>query len=276
MTTLFVDQLTVIDSAYLCPINGLVGESWIVDITLTGALNDESMVMDFGLVKKALKRAIDDSIDHTLIVPIQAPQLQLEHTGNTAQLRWAFGNGETLEYSAPTCAITLLESATVSNEAITQWLHTLLARHVPANVGTIGISLRHETHADAYYHYTHGLRKHAGNCQRMAHGHRSRIEIWRDGTRDATLEHELATHWRYAHLGCSADVTRHDHHVQLAYQAPQGQFALTLPAMRCHILPGDSTVESIAEYVASTMRARFPHSTLTVRAFEGVQKGAVA
>ena len=52
---LFVNDLTVMDFSYLCPRRGMVGESWIVDVMLDGDLNDESMIQDFGKVKKDLK-----------------------------------------------------------------------------------------------------------------------------------------------------------------------------------------------------------------------------
>jgi len=68
---LFVNDLTVMDFSYLCPKRGMVGESWIVDIILDGGLNDESMVQDFGIVKKQLKRVIDDYVDHKLVVPAE-------------------------------------------------------------------------------------------------------------------------------------------------------------------------------------------------------------
>jgi 6-pyruvoyl-tetrahydropterin synthase len=73
---LFVNDLTVMDFSYLCPVRGMVGESWIVDVVLDGGLNDESMVQDFGIVKKQLKKVIDDYVDHKLVVPA-------DHTNTT-------------------------------------------------------------------------------------------------------------------------------------------------------------------------------------------------
>ena len=57
MATLFVDNLTVLDFSYLHGKRGMVGESWIVDLELTGDLDEQGMVFDFGLIKKAVKKA---------------------------------------------------------------------------------------------------------------------------------------------------------------------------------------------------------------------------
>ncbi|MDE0854517.1 MAG: 6-carboxytetrahydropterin synthase, partial [Nevskia sp.] len=88
MTRLFVEQLTVIDCAYLDARRGLVGESWIVDIELDGDLDEQSMVLDFGDVKKRLKRALDGSADHTLIVPGRHPGLKLQRGGERCSLEF--------------------------------------------------------------------------------------------------------------------------------------------------------------------------------------------
>jgi 6-pyruvoyl-tetrahydropterin synthase len=61
---LFVNDLTVIDFSYLCTTRGVVGESWIVDVLLDGDLNEMSMVLDFGVVKKQINAIIDLAVDH--------------------------------------------------------------------------------------------------------------------------------------------------------------------------------------------------------------------
>ncbi|GAM65533.1 NADPH-dependent 7-cyano-7-deazaguanine reductase [Vibrio ishigakensis] len=71
---LFVRDLTVIDSSYLCPQRGMVGESWILDVVMSGELNEMSMVLDFSRVKKQIKQIVDEYIDHRLIVPNQIQQ----------------------------------------------------------------------------------------------------------------------------------------------------------------------------------------------------------
>ena len=87
---LFVNDLTVMDFSYLCPERGMVGESWIVDVLLDGTLNEESMIQDFGVVKKNLKRLIDGYIDHKLLVPVESEQAHIRRDEDSEQVEVRF------------------------------------------------------------------------------------------------------------------------------------------------------------------------------------------
>lgn len=276
MSILFVEQLTVIDCAYLDAQRGLVGESWIVDVELEGDLDPQSMVLDFGEVKRSLKRAIDAGLDHTLLVPSRAPELSLDRQGERTRLAFQAADG-VIEHDAPDLAVSLLPAARIEATAVAAHLEATLAPGLPPNVARLGIGLRSETIDGAYYHYVHGLKKHQGQCQRIAHGHRSRVEIRVDGQRDRAMEQEIAAAWSDIYLATREDLAlRSNGRLRFAYTAPEGRFELELPESRVDLLEGDTTVERIAEHLAWVAAARQPGHTVEVRAYEGVMKGARA
>ncbi len=280
MASLFVEQLCVIDCAALHPMHGLRGESWIVDLQLDGGLDEQGMVFDFGLVKPAVKQVIDEGVDHRLLVPLRSPHLSLERDGNSVTLEFAYGDSR-LRHRSPTGALCLLDSEEISIMAVEEKLVGDIEAIMPANVTQVGVSLREERIPGASYRYAHGLPAHDGNCQRIAHGHRSRIEIYRNGQRSEASERWLSERWRDIYIGSRRDIVRDATLVDkpcyhFAYSAPQGDFELTLEQSRCELLDTDSTVECIADYVVELMRERDPAARYRVRAYEGVRKGAIA
>lgn len=276
MTTLFVDQLTVIDCAFLDVARGLVGESWIVDIELDGALDEQSMVLDFGEVKRQLKRAIDSSADHALLVPRQSPELQLFDEGDDLQLVFRSDIG-VIEHRSPKVAVCLIDASEIDGTAVAAWLQPRLQALLPASVSALRLRLRHERIDGAYYHYVHGLKKHRGACQRIAHGHRSKVEIEVDGLRATELEMQVASRWLDIYLGSQEDiVARGNGRIRFAYTAPEGRYELALPETHVDLLDTDSTVECIAGHLARVLGAQRPGGRIRVRAYEGVQKGAIA
>lgn len=277
MTRLFVEQLTVIDCAFLDAQRGLVGESWIVDVELEGDLDHQSMVLDFSEVKKRLKRVIDDTADHKLLVPRLHAGLWLHHADTSVSLQFKGPPAGAIEHHSPTDAICLLETSQVNEQSLVAHLQPIIAAQVPANVAAARVILRNEDIRGAYYHYAHGLKKHTGHCQRIAHGHRSRLQIAVDGQRDEALERAWADSWRDIYLGTQEDVVSSTtERMRFEYSSVDGTFELELPASRCTLLDTDSTVERIAGHIARRIAAEKPGHAIEIRAYEGVMKGAVA
>ncbi|XOZ33999.1 6-pyruvoyl trahydropterin synthase family protein [Halomonadaceae bacterium KBTZ08] len=281
MNRLFVDNLTVIDFAYLDRFRGLVGESWLVDIELAGDLNEAGMVFDFGHVKSTIKAHIDEQVDHRLLIPADYPGLQWLDPQYPGHLRWQLEDGTWIEHRAPAQAITVVPGTTIEREAIASLLSDSLQKILPANVQEVRINLRLEAIDGAWYHYAHGLKKHEGNCQRIAHGHRSRIRILRNGQQAPDLEHYWAERWRDIYLATAEDrvETFEDNNTtyhRFSYDSDQGHFEIALPAARTEIMAPDTTVEWIACHLRDQTQKLEPANRIDVRAFEGVNKGAIA
>ena len=281
MPALFVDQLTVIDFAFFDPVRGIVGESWIVDLVLEGELDDQGMVFDFGDVKKRIKQAIDATLDHKFAVPSQYAEMSITEDGDKLTLEMRDKQGRFYQHQSPAQAVALIASESITRESALPLLQDACSKVVPDNVKKIFLNLRTEQISGDYYHYTHGLKKHLGDCQRIAHGHRSQIHIFENGQRNKDLEAYWCDLWRDIYIGTAEDLQKDfdDNGVQyfeFAYQSEQGEFSLVIPAERCHIMEQDSTVELIAQHIADQLKEKHPKSEIEVRAFEGVNKGAIA
>ncbi|MFA0415263.1 6-pyruvoyl tetrahydropterin synthase family protein [Vibrio renipiscarius] len=287
---LFVRDLTVIDSSYLCETRGMVGESWILDITLSGELNEMSMVLDFGQVKKQIKRLVDEYVDHKLLVPAKNKQIIVAKTQRGYSSVDLMRGDKGIHLHCPDEAFCLIDADKITISTVTKHLYTLLKAHLPQNVNDLELTLRTESIDGAFYHYSHGLKKHDGNCQRIAHGHRSPIELIVDGERDRTLEQAFALRWKDVYLASLEDkvnitsLTLSSHateiteatHYGFSYAAPQGKFDLAIAKSETEIISTDTTVELLASYIADEVKQTLSdNQVLQVIAYEGVGKGAM-
>lgn len=281
MTKLFVEQLTVIDFSYFHTVRGIVGESWILDVELEGDLDGNGMVFDFTHVKKQIKAHVDKLIDHKFVVANKYPLMETRLKHDELEIELKTEQGKIYRHLSPVQAVAFVPGDEVNIENVTPFIHDSLMAILPDNVRGISITLREEQIDGAFYHYSHGLKKHFGDCQRIAHGHRSRIQVFRNGQREVHLEQSIADHWEDIYLITKEDI---QDTIELAgipyyvvgYMANQGEFQLTLPQDDCDLLDTDSTVELIAEHLAERLKKDYPDDRFKVRAFEGVQKGAIA
>lgn len=289
---LFVNDLTVMDFSYLCPERGMVGESWIVDVILDGGLNEESMVLDFSKVKKQLKRLIDEHVDHKLLIPAEHDYSQITHEPLTDQVWVDFTrpHGRSIHLYCPAEAYAFIYAQNISMESVSCYLKEIIATHLPQNVQGLSLSLRCEEIDEPYYHYTHGLKKHEGNCQRIAHGHRSRVKVFSGGEPDADAQQYWARRWRDIYIGTREDLvdgaslhlselaaeTNLSEHCLFRYESSQGLFELAISESECDLIDTDSTVECLAQFMADELKSVQPEKTFRVQAYEGVGKGAIA
>ena len=274
---LFVDQLTNLDFSYLDATRGVVGETWLANIELEGELDEQGMVVDFGNIKKIIRNWLDSTVDHKLLVPLNSPSLTHTHNDDSDHIIWQYSHGF-LETQAPTQSHCHIPCKEITPTSVAAWCAQELKQYFPESVQKLTLSFTSEVINGPYYHYTHGLKRHLGNCQRIAHGHRSRIDIWQDGELSNQLMHDWARKWADIYVGtaqdCLPDEKRAENHL-FRYKAQQGEFEISLPKTSCYIMPTDTTVELIADHIASTLKEQLPKSSIKVRAYEGIAKGAI-
>ena len=281
MTILFVNCLTVIDSSLLDPQRGLLGQSWLLDVELEGSLDDQGMVLDFGEVKKQIKRCVDQEFDHKLLVPAAYSGCRIEERDECRVICFQLASGATIEHRGPLDACAPIDAECIDEATLAAAITCRLKPILPDNVHRVRLHLHTEEIQGACYQYSHGLKHHEGNCQRIAHGHRSRIQIFRDGERSPELESDWAQRWKESYLGTSADLKQEFSrngtvYYHFSYISRQGQFELILPKSACYLIDTDSTVENLAQHICTTLKREHPASALRVVAFEGVEKGSIS
>ncbi len=281
MNCLFVRHLTNLDFTYLDSERGLVGETWIVDLELTGELDAQGMVFDFGQVKKVIRQAVEGTLDHRLVVPEAMQGLEWSEHSGRVHLSAHSPRGFLAALELPVQAVVRVPGERLDRTALEHWIAAQIRPVLPENARDLRLRLYPEPIQGASYHYSHGLRKHQGPCQRIAHGHRSRIEIEINGQRSQLLEYQWAKRWKDIYLVSRDDIAGRIENagitcLDIRYTAQEGDYRLILPASRAYVLPTDTTVELIADHIADTLHTQHPDARIRVRAYEGVNKGAIA
>lgn len=280
--TLFLNDFTVLDYAYVGNQGGIFGGSHFVSVELEGELDEKDFLLDFGPAKKLLKKLLDESFDHKLLVPTGGGKARVVPGGLEIEGGWS--------YECPREAYELFPDAAIDAGVLEYHLGRLAKAALPGNVKAARFRLsspaRLET--EASFRYTHGLRRHEGNCQRLFHGHRNTVEVWQEERRSPEWEAILAAEWGDAHfvalptlknlpeldLPLGRRRARHDGVVEVEYQSGQGTFRARIPAARVVLMESEPSIEKMAELGATVLRDLGLKGPVRVVAYEGLNKGA--
>lgn len=273
MLNMFVEDFTVLDHAFVCQELGFQGGTFFVDAEVIGVTTEEeAVVIDFSQAKKILKKVIDETIDHKLVVP----RHMLEEMAD-GRWRVRFKQGE---YIAPKCAFYVLESRYYSVENVRAQLEKEIMNAMPENVEAVRLTLRYEDFTDySFYRYTHGLKTSSSvGCRRMGHGHINKIIIEKNGKRDRESEALVANFFNGKHLCYKKNIFQEGDYTKLFITVDEGEFDLKFKASECIIMKEETTVENICQYIANELLPSFPNESKAkwvVKAFEGYKKGCI-
>ncbi len=271
---LFVEHITNLDFSYINPQGIIAGESWAVDIEIEGQLNEDGMLMDFGDVKKSLKADIESLWDHKLVVPRQRSNLSIE--GDT--LKWTDDNQQNYCHSAPETGTFFMDQAEFNQSYLQEHLQNwLLTKWQSPQIQHIQLNFRSEQIPLGEFQYSHGLKHHKGACQRIAHGHRSKVLVYTKDGLDHDFTSALAKQLTMAYFLDEHNIkTENNTHICLSYIAPEGQFTLELPKTHVFRMKTETTIENIARFLLSYSRDNLSDSIEKIKVYEGWQKGAIA
>lgn len=292
--SLFYKHVTVLDYAYLDHHKGLIGDALIVDMELVGDLDKEGVVFDFSYAKKKVKEIIDRDCDHRLCVP-----RNLIKKNDKGDVSFSFKYGqveESLVYTCPEEGVCVIPSDHLSKATIKSHLENIIIEELPDNVVSVNLTLREEELPEGkpIFHYTHGLKEHYGNCQRLFHGHRNTVDVFVNGeqrhdlelylTRDLFKNNVHFCKWENVvnkeeieKVVGKDPVGRFDKlpRIEIEYTSKQGTFNGKLPGRSVYFLESETTVELLSIHFAKVIKEKVGETDIvTVNAYEGIAKGS--
>jgi 6-pyruvoyl-tetrahydropterin synthase len=296
---LFINDVDKIDCAIFDPSVGVVGQSWYVDITVSGLLDANGFVYDFSHLKKLVKQVLKASLDHTLIIPVQSKLVNFQETERgelwrlQAKSRLTGVNSE-WSYLCPKGAVYPIRSVQVTREIVEQECSRLVRHRLPEEIHSVEIHLRKEevVAGNSFFRYSHGITGHQGLCQRLFHGHRSLIEVYVADERRLDLEQWLAHEvlGSIVHIASMSQVVNPSPDLRpgvrsenvtpltLSYAASMGLFEATIPANRVFLVEDETSIEAITQELAKLIGNEGVDlgAPIKVKCFEGIGKGAIA
>ncbi len=125
----------------------LHGHSYIVRLRLEGDNGQDGMIMDFVVLKKALRSMIDE-MDHRTLLPAGSREVSIREEGGSVEVV----NG-CKRYVFPKEDVALLDVPTTTAEEMCRMMAKRLVRDIdfPSNVRSVSVGLDEERGQTAWY-----------------------------------------------------------------------------------------------------------------------------
>ena len=116
----------------------LHGHTYTIHSRVMGSLNEHGIILDFEIIKNALRRVIVD-LDHKLLIPQKNKKFKIQTTGNDKVHLFLIDK----EYQFPTEDVIFLDIESATAESLANYiLNKLMALiEIPKNVKTIEIGI---------------------------------------------------------------------------------------------------------------------------------------
>lgn len=293
-STMFLNQISVVDHAYIDDTGAVIGGSFNPDFLVSGDIDPvEKVVVDFSTIKKDIKKIIDakeDGFDHKLWLIVGY--------SNAFAIDTEDGYYEVLTpklvLRLPKNAVKVFEAHEYSSEttgyAIGQWVEDKLREQYPTIrvecINNVEAHTSHYTYGNndkaqpSFFTYVHGLKDSTSwGCQNIAHGHLSFIQLYPVSVEGLRLQQKIASDLDGTIFIRKENIKQIDETgVAIEYTTDRGTFSAAydteeLPVV---ILETETTIEFLAAYIRDRYKPELEAAKVhKLFVSEGLSKGAV-
>ncbi|AGN30170.2 6-pyruvoyl tetrahydropterin synthase-like protein [Vibrio phage nt-1] len=294
-STMFLNNITVIDHAWVDDVGEINGNSYNLCVEITGEVDEtEQVVIDFSGCKKAIKQLVDESkfaLDHRLVIVdgFSDAVLSLVEDRDRIQINTpVFHAVSTVDdwYQVITPSELIEADFKIPSDSlymnyVTEYLEDMLLTQLreqgyPVTYVAVELSEKFDlpswANSHVEFNYAHGLRSSTSyGCQNIAHGHRSFIAVDNHLNSNGRKVLKRIAKEMSGYLAWSDNIRKED---EVSYTSQRGNFYLRHENIK--VIPTETTVENLASYIASTYEEDFQRMGVQrVWVSEGLSKGAV-
>ena len=118
--------------------------------------------------KKLIKSIIDEEVDHKLLVPTECPLVHVHALDNDESTVDPLRPGRAIHLRCPTQGFAFIPAPQVDKESVTRYLLGYWPSVCPATSGDLSRRCARSASRAPSTTTAYGLKKHDGNCQRIA------------------------------------------------------------------------------------------------------------